>query len=62
MNMLQSVITICVTLTFLSSANASDGLYRLMNEYRGQGGGPFSAAAGRELWSPAFQHGFRSSS
>ncbi len=54
MNMQQFVFMICVTLAFLPSANASPAVEGLLDEYRQQGAGPFSAEAGRELWNEAF--------
>jgi len=54
MNMGQSVRALCVALVFLSIANASPAIEGSLDEYRQQGGGPFSAEAGRELWNQAF--------
>ena len=55
MNRRQFVLTICLTFAFLSSVAASSpAVDGLLDEYRQQGAGPFSAGAGRELWNQAF--------
>jgi len=54
MNNRQLILTIGVTLAFLSNANASPAVEGLLDEYRQQGARSFSAGAGRELWNQVF--------